>query len=297
MICRATGPALQEFYENTYRPLRHVGCSDGTIGNYQPALTHWRRFAGDLPLERIDSRLIARFQEYLLSGRSPASINTYVRPLMAILRLAADEEIALIDRPPKVRKLKEPKHVPLALTVEEFGKVLATATTNAKPVCGIRGTDWWAALLLVCWETGLRYTALLSILTVDVLSDSGGLFCQAEEQKSKEGQWFPLPPDVLRVIETIYLPDREFLFPHDVTAETIGKRFRRILDRSGIYAPKGSGMRFHRLRRSKASYTKALGGDATLALGHSTPSVTERYFDPRITRTAATMPPMPSPRF
>ena len=41
-------------------------------------------------------------------------------------------------------------------------------------------------------------------------------------------------------------------------------------------------MRIHRIRRSTASYIKAAGGDAPSQLGHSSSTVTARYFDPRI---------------
>jgi len=98
----------------------------------------------------------------------------------------------------------------------------------------------------------------------------------------------------LGALLVIWSPDRDLLFPRRVTIGTVGRWFRRILDDSGIYAPKGCGMRFHRIRKSKASYTELAGGDAQRALGHSARSVTERYLDPRIVGRAK-QPAMPRP--
>ncbi len=147
---------------------------------------------------------------------------------------------------------------------------------------------------MVAWDTGLRHRALLLLTTDDWTPAPVGISCQAETQEDAEGQWFPLPPDTAAAVEPLLAGGRVgLLFPREVAIETIGRWFRRILDGSGIVAPHGSGMRFHRLRRSKASYTKLAGGDATAALGHSTSSVTARYFDPRI--LGAGMAVMPRP--
>ncbi|MBN1394212.1 MAG: hypothetical protein JW959_04260 [Pirellulales bacterium] len=103
---------------------------------------------------------------------------------MAILRFAAEEEV--IDKPPRFRKLRVPKRVPLALTKEEFLRVVAAAKQIAKPICGIPAADWWESLLCVDWESGLRLTALLHVETRDMLLDQGGFYCQAETQKIRE---------------------------------------------------------------------------------------------------------------
>jgi len=291
---RASGVTLDGLFTDHYLPLRLSGSSPKTVAAYRTALNHWRRLVGPMPVRQIASEGFARFQGRLVQEVGPASCNTYCAHLMVLLRFAADEDVGLLARPPKWRKLKEPKRSPLALTLEEFRKVLATVQKEEGRIGGYPAAAWWTALLLVCWETGLRYTALLLLRSIDVVWDSGGLFCQADTQKDKEAMWFELPPHVLEAIRAVYDPGRELLFGRDVTIETVGRWFRRILDRSGIYAPKGCGQRFHRLRRSKASYTEAMGGDPTRALGHSDRSVTERYFDPRIVG-AAKQPFMPSP--
>jgi len=294
MICRAPMPTIEGLFYDYYTPIKLVGKRPRTIKTYKMIVGRWNCYKQTVPIDSIGSAEIAGFQAFVLQTCGPATANSYCRHLMAMLRFAADEDVGLLDRPPKCSKLKEHKNSPLALTVEEFSKVLATAREWPGEIAGYPASVWWTALLLVCWETGLRYTALLLLRSIDMLFDSAGLLCQADTQKDKEAMWFDLPPHVLDAVQAIHDPTRELLFPRDVTIETVGKWFRVILDNSGIYAPKGSGMRFHRIRKSKASYTEANGGDAQKALGHSARSVTERYLDPRIVGRAK-QPPMPSP--
>jgi len=296
MIYIAPRPTLSEFFEQTYLPLRMVGRSSDTLEIYRVALKRWTAFSGTTPINRIDAMLLAGFQAGLLSRISPASVNCYLRSIKAMLRAAADEDVALIDRAPKIRMLKEPKRVPLALTVEEFSSVLAESARWPREIGGSPAADWWRAVLLTDWETGLRYKALLSILSADFLPQSGGLSCRAETQKNRLGQWFDLPAPTISAIQAVYRPEERLLFHPGVRPETVERWFRQILDRSGIHAPKGCGNCFHRFRRSKASYTEAGGGDAQRALGHSTRAVTERYFDPRIVRPSKAHF-MPSVRF
>jgi len=294
MLRVASCPTLPTLFEDYYLPLHLIGSSRKTISAYRTAVNRWRLFAGQVPIDRIDAKLLAGFQQHLLQDVGPASANTYCSHLLVILRSAMDEDLAMVLRMPKWNKLREPKRSPLALTVEEFSKVLEAARLWPGLIAGYPGAAWWSALLLVGWETGLRYTALLSLRSVDVVWDSGGLYCQADTQKDKEAIWCPLPPHVLEAVRSIYDPSRELLFPRTVTIDTVGRRFRQILNRSGIYAPKGCGQRFHRIRRSKASYTEALGGNPTQALGHSDRAVTEKYLDPRIVN-AVCQPFMPAP--
>jgi integrase len=293
VICPVT-VTLGSYYESTYCPERLVGCTPGTRIQYEVALKHWQRFSGATSIAEIDKTLLAGFAQKLLPDRSAATVNKTMRHLLAILRSA--EEAEDIPKVPRFRKLRESKSVPLAFTVEEFGKLLATVARLPGTHCGVPLSLFWRSLLLVCWETGLRVKALLSVQSRDVLFDSGGLYCQASSQKNKTAQWFCLSDTTLDAIRAIYRPTRVPLWPREVTDATIARHFRKILDASGIYAPVGNGMCFHRLRRSTASYTKAAGGDPTKKLGHSAPSVTIRYFDPRIVEDQSQRNLMPLPR-
>jgi integrase len=272
------------FFETVYLPMRLLACSSDTIESYRQSLKHLERFKPGVLLSEIDARFIANFQASLATKMAPASVNCYLRPIKAILNFAADEENALIEKAPKIRMLKEPKRTPLALTIDEFCRVINESQKVIREIGGIAGAAWWLALLLVAWETGLRYRALLSIRTIDFLPESGGLYARAETQKNGEGQWFFLPPETIAAVQKIMIPSEPLLFHPGVAPETVGRWFRVLLDQSKIYAPMGCGLRFHRIRKSKASYTELAGGDAQRALGHSCRAVTERYLDPRIVR-------------
>lgn len=294
MICPARTPTLPEFFEDTYLPERLVCASPDTIEHYRLSVKHFARVKPGLSIGLIDGKAIAAFRNAMAVGRSSATVNSYTRPIMAMLRMAAEEEYSLLGRVPKIKKIKENLRSPLALTMGEFQKVLARVKTLEDTIGGYPAPDWWEAVLLTFWESGLRFKALLAVRTVDLVWENSGFFSQAENAKDKEGDWHPLQAATLAAIRKIFDPIRELLFPHDIAVETIGKRFRKILDTSGIYAPHGCGMRFHRLRRSKASYTELNGGDAQRALGHSARSVTERYLDPRIVGRCK-QPTMPMP--
>lgn len=294
MICAARSITVPAFFEAVYCLQRLICSTADTLEHYRLALRHWAMVHPGLPISSVDSRAIAEFQQAISLGRSAATVNSYTRPIMAIVRMATEEDQGLLERVPKVRKVREREKSPLALTIEEFSTILAHVRTLPGEMGGYPAPDWWLAVLLTCWESGLRFTALMSVRTVDLLWSNCGFFSQADVAKNKKADWFPLQPVTLDAIRKIYDPIREWLFPRSLALSTTGKRFRAILDAAGLYAPKGSGMRFHRIRRSKASYTELAGGDATKALGHSARSVTLRYLDSRIVGRTK-QPPMPMP--
>ena len=86
------------------------------------------------------------------------------------------------------------------------------------------------------------------------------------------------------------------MWPWPWRYDVLFRRFRAIVKRAGLYTPGRRGNLFHRIRRSTASYVKLNGGDATGQLGHSGPSVTKRYYDPRIVGQAHAVRFMPQPK-
>lgn len=288
-VCHST---VEDFYRDNYLPLHLLGCSPRTPVAYETAVTQWKRFSPSTAIGDIDAKLLASWaQQMLAAGKSAGTVNCYLRHVKAVLRAAfSDPSMA-----PVAPKLREPKRVPLAYTTDEFHKVLTTAKQWPGTIGGSPAADWWTAVLLVDWEAGLRLTALMSLLTVDFLPDQNGLLSRPETEKDDEGGWYFLPPETIKAVQRIVRPEEPLLFHPGVKPETVGRWLRKILDKSGIYAPKGCGMRWHRIRKSKASYTEAAGADAQLALNHSARSVTERYLDPRIVGRKR-FPFMPKPK-
>jgi integrase len=76
--------------------------------------------------------------------------------------------------------------------------------------------------------------------------------------------------------------DSELVFPWDRQYTYIWTRMNKILERAGL--PAGRRDKFHKIRRTTASYAEAAGLSAQKLLDHSSPAVTAAYLDPRIVR-------------
>lgn len=70
------------------------------------------------------------------------------------------------------------------------------------------------------------------------------------------------------------------MFPWDKSYTYLWGRMGVICKRAGLSDNRRS--KFHRIRKTTASYYQAAGGSAQALLDHSSPAVTRRYLDPRI---------------
>lgn len=241
----------------------------GTVQQYRLAYTHWCRLMGDeLPSEDA----VRRFMAILLPGRTPQTVNKVMRHLAPVFQQAG--------YPVVWYPYREPQRAPIAFMASEFGWILDASALESGAVEGIPAADWWRALLLALWYSGARIGAVLAVRSVDVLLDQG-FFVRAEAQKQHADQFFAVGEDAAGAFRRIYSHSRQLMFPWPWRRETLYARFRRICQNAGLDC-RGTGNLFHRIRKSTASYLRANGGDPTTHLGHSTASVTRRYFDPRI---------------
>jgi integrase len=282
--CVATSSALRGYYASAYRPQRLVGARPGTLEAYEVALRHFDRFAAlrpaPLTLDGITTDVIAAFSAYLLAIHAAVTANKTIRHVLSIVRYAVDQGAAY--RVPEWRKLREPKRVPLAFTVEEFAAILAAVAILDGEICGIPARLWWRSLLLADWYTGARITALLAVQQADVALDDGGLYLRPEQAKDHEEQFLDLGPEAIAAIQAAWAPRRRLMWPWPFCPRVTAKHFARLCQAAKVPLRKGTGSKFHRIRKSTASYLKLAGGDPTGRLGHSTQQVTKSYFDPRI---------------
>ena len=270
--------------------------SAGTRTQYRTALNHLARHVGRSPLlTEVTKPVLQSLTKDLLERSSVANANKVRRHLLAILRAAkADGRIAEV---PPLKRLKEPRRIPQAWTIEQVGRILAVTRDLPGQVGKIRASVWWSALVLVLYDTGLRIGAAMQLRWDWLDADSGYVIVPAEAQKQNADQVLSISGDTLRALDR--LPARRELilpWPYDPRRRewrTLRRRLKKILAAAGL--PTGRRDLFHKFRRTNASYIKAGGGNPTDQLGHSSPLVTRAYLDPTIANRQRLVDLLPRP--
>ena len=244
---------------------------------------------GTMPTEK---QLVGWLQSLLDRGRSPHSINHYVRVLNAVLRWGAAHGLCPMIRLPK---LKAPPSPPAAWTIAEIGRLLETAGRLPGLIGSVRTADWWQALILVLYWTGARIGSILEVRPSDLDFASGAI--RLVKTKNKHSKLYRLHPQAIEAIRRIYDPqaDRLFYWPHGI--QWLYRQFRRLQKKAGVSIV--SGIAFHRFRDTCLSYCWA--ADPAIAqrqADHSSAEITRRhYVDPRLVqaeaRQAADVLPVP----
>ena len=107
-------------------------------------------------INSIDSSVCSRFQaEMRKTGLSVATIAKHLRQFGVILKWASD--LGMIDKPPVIRKPKQPKRGMRGrpITLMEFAELLATANRNLDD----EHKSEWLGFLKCMWLTCLLYTS------------------------------------------------------------------------------------------------------------------------------------------
>lgn len=289
--------ALSEFYGAVYRPRRLPGGGYGTQKMYQIALSQFGDYLKREPLVTdLTEDNLGGFLAWLRDGgRATSTCNVTLARLMALARYAFRKR--LLRDEPEIQKLREPKRVPRAFRTEQIGALLDAAgrlTGNLSEDLPLPRAAWWVALIHVCYWTGLRIKAALSVEQSNVDLKGGTLLVLAEEQKQNADQLFRLHSDCVDAISQMWLPKRQLLFPWPWVHNTLYRHFRKILKAADL--PTGRRDLFQKIRRTTYSYSKLGGIDAGRQLGHSR-DMSAHYEDPTITqeRQACDVLPRPEP--
>jgi integrase len=286
MNCSAvTQTLLREFFEETFRPLFLRGKSPRTIDLYRGTLKSFERFLARPPtLADLNDTTVNRFLCWFRElPRSPYSVNKEHANLTALWRFACRKKF--LDVWPDVPRDPEPVAVPLAWMPHELDKLFKSLDTMPGAVGQVLACHWWRALLLLCWDTGERVTALLRLQWTDLDLESGWMIVPATNRKGgKSEEAYRLHPDTVAALRAIQLPPRSEVFPWPYAETYLWNRFGKVLRRAGL--PDNRKSKFHRIRKSVGSYVKAAGGDASAALRHKDSRVTDSYIDPRVAAPA-----------
>ena len=274
---------LRHVFDSSYERQRLIDGSDVTPDKYRSTINRFSWFlAAEATVENFTDDSVIEFMAWSkAAGKSVGTINGYRTCLLALWRHAWRKR--LVDELPRdVPRMKEPKRLPTAWTLSEFDRILRAAANRDGAVAGVQASLWWPALLLTLYDTGLRINAILHSRTDDVDLTAGTLLVPADHQKQNADQLFTLHEDTVRLIRESEPQSREMLFPWPHRERDLRSRYRKILQAAGL--PHGPKDLFHKLRRTSGTHLARATDRSTVQqhLGHSHPSVTARYIDPRI---------------
>lgn len=267
------------FLRERYRPARLVARTDVWADQIKHAIRRLEKQLGRrVLLADLTDDLLESHQGWMLdNGYSPSTVNSACGAILALWRFAWRKRLAA--ELPRVSPVPEYRRLPTAWTVEEFARLLDATDTLTGEVCGIPRSQWWRALLLVIFDTGIRRRAAFGIERTDVDLQSRWLRVPAELMKTKVEQRFRLSEQTVRALERIWSPPRKLLFPRTGKCQAYGT-FATLLERAGL--PNDRRSKFHKIRRTTATLVaKSVSIDAAVhMLGHTSETMTRRYIDP-----------------
>lgn len=274
--------SLSDFFESVYLPLRLLGASASCILQYRiniRCFSGWLHRSAEVA-DLTDDNLCRYVGTIVSRGRSPATANKILSQLRALWEFSARR--GLRADYPSIRKMPEYKRAPTAWSREQLATLFQALRKVPGRIDGIRASVWWICLHGVLWDSGARVGAILRAQWTDVDWERGELLLRAEIQKQKADQRFKLHADTMAMLTLMRRQDGP-VFPWNLSRAAIWDRYKRILRDAGL--PHDRRSKFHRMRRSVASWFEAAGGNSTRLLGHSSRKVTELYLDDAITGT------------
>ena len=272
---------LLDFFNSFFRPLFLRGRSPKTIALYLISIRSFGKYLERAPkLSDLTDDTLNRYLCYYRElPRSPATVNKERANLMAIWRFACRKHFLQVW--PDVPKDIQPEPVPLAWLPDEIDRLFRQARKMKGWVGGIPAGEWWTALLSVCWDTGERITAILSLKWTDISLAEGWVVMPAATRKGgRSDEAYRLHGDTIAALSAIRWPVREAVFPWPYHPKYVWQKFAHLLSLAGLPTDRRS--KFHRIRRSVASFVKAAGGNPTETMRHRDSRVTRAYLDPRV---------------
>lgn len=289
-------PTLLSFFRETYQPQRLLGKSHKTTLAYEVTIRLFTKHLGrDAKLKDLTDAKVAKFIAARIEGDKVAK-GTAKRDqdqLLALWRYARD--LGLLKRGPTLQALDVPFPNPRAYTREELDKLWAAIQREERPVLVasepvsiyVPGPVYWSAVFDVFWDSAARFNEVFSLNEIDLDLERGFVTIRAENTKGRKApRTYRLSDRAVANVKILltYYPKRAPNFRVFRFATNMGilhSRLGDIIEAAGI--EKIERKRFHMFRRSRLTYERVAGGDATKLAGHSNPAITERnYIDRKI---------------
>ncbi|HEY5314403.1 MAG TPA: tyrosine-type recombinase/integrase, partial [Pirellulales bacterium] len=273
---------LIDFYNQAFKPLALRSRAANTLRLYNSTMNTFAKFLERSPrVADLTDDTVSRFLDWFKHlGRSPMSVNKERANLLAIWRFACRKHV--LQQWPDVAAEREPKRTPQAWLEPDLAKLMAACRAAPGKIGRVPARSFWTALHLTMWDSGERISALMK-LTWDLVDLADGYVrVPAEFRKAgTEDQLYRLRPETIAALKALRGSPDGPVFHWPFSPSYLWHRYKLLLKRAGL--PHDSKSKFHRMRRSVASYAERAGGNATELLGHSSRKVTMAYLDKRLT--------------
>lgn len=271
---------LLEFFNIIYKPLRLRSRSENTVRLYHHTIRafsrHLRRDA--LMSDLNDLTVSAYLASMSERGLSPYTVAKERSQLIAIWNFAARKKV--IDHFPDVAQEKLPEIAPMAWIDDQAKKILEVCAKQEGYIDCVPAAKWWSTLHLVMWDTAERIGAIRSAEWSWL--EGNWLIIRAQARKGKtRDRAYELHDATIAALNEIR-SNRQFIFPWPYTYTYLWKCYGKLLKQAKL--PNDRRSKFHRMRRTVASYFEASGGDATVLLDHTKRATTVAYIDKRIVK-------------
>lgn len=274
---------LNHLLTDLYAPLK--GICDRTFELYRFTISSFGEFLGhEATLDDLEELKVARFLAHRVRSRAAATAAKDRAQLRALWEFAARRR--LLNRWPTIAMVRVPERVPEAWVTDEFRRLLASAAQETTTLDGIPSAAWWRAFLLVCYDTAERHSAVAG-LCWSAIRGRLILFAAETRKGCRRDILREISEETQAALDAIRGPRKpdDLVFPWPRAHSYRWRRLQIILERAGL--PAGRRDKFHKIRRTTASYYQAAGHSAQTLLDHSDPKTTKKYLDPRIVKPTA----------
>jgi integrase len=273
---------LANLYLERYEPTALRTRQPNTKRLYKTTLRSFDKFLKRAAtLDDLNDETVSKYAVWRGKQVCQYSINKDLYNLLAFWRWCNRK--GLVDTWPDVQLEKPPRRTPVAWTEAELQKLYSTMTTLSGRVGRHRAKDWWSALLLLAWDSGERISAIMALTWDRVDLDTRWVRFRAEERKGgREDSAVRLSTDAVKALRKIRGDGVGDVFPWPFSFTYLWRELSRIQKLAGL--PTDAKSKFHRIRRTVASFAEAAGANATAMLRHSKREITEAYIDPRIVK-------------